>query len=103
MFLNVELDPMRQRSTIIHEAAARMGRQYEASYMLFARAEDGEVRSLVAGRADAIIRVDRRRPVERASKGPDLLLNTKDASGMAKCLKPGWKSEGEIGGHGTGS
>ncbi len=33
MYLNVELDPMRQRSTITHEAAARIGRQYEASYM----------------------------------------------------------------------
>jgi hypothetical protein len=38
--------------------------------------------------------------VERASKGPDLLLNAKDAGDMAKCLRPGWKSEGEIGGHG---
>ncbi len=38
LYLNVELDPMRQRSTIVHEAAARIGRQYEAFYMLFARA-----------------------------------------------------------------
>ncbi len=38
--------------------------------------------------------------MERASKGPDLLLNAKDTSNMAKCLKPGWKSEEEIGGHG---
>jgi hypothetical protein len=100
MYLNVELDSMRQRSTITQEAAARMGRQYGASYMLSARAEDGEVRSLVAGGAITIIRADRRRPVERASKGPDLLLNAKDTNGMAKCLKPGWKSEEEIGGHG---
>ena len=77
-----------------------MGRQYEASYMLSARAEDGEVRSLVAGGAVTIIRADRRRPVERASKGPDLLLNAKDTSNLAKCLKPGWKSKEEIGGHG---
>jgi len=100
MYLNVELDPTRQRSTITHEAAARMGRQYGASYMLSARAEDGEVRSLMAGGAVIIIRADRRRPVERASKGPDLLLNAKDTSNMAKCLKPGWRSEEEIGGHG---
>jgi hypothetical protein len=100
MYLNVELDPMRQRSTIIHEAAARIGRQYEASYMLFARAEDGEVRNLMATGADAMVRADRRRPVDRTSRGPDLLLNAEDAGGMAKCLRPGWKSEGEIGGHG---
>jgi hypothetical protein len=74
MYLNVELDPMRQRSTIIHEAAARIGRQYEAFYMLFARAEDGEVRSLVAVGADAMVRADRRRPVDRANRGPNLLL-----------------------------
>jgi hypothetical protein len=34
MYLNVELDPMRQRSTITHEAAVRIGRRYESSYML---------------------------------------------------------------------
>ncbi len=96
MYLSVELDPLRQQSTIIHEAAARIGRQYEAFYMLFARTEDGEVRSLVAVGADAMVRADRRRPVDRASKGPDLLLNAEDAGDMAKCLRPGWKSEGEI-------
>ncbi len=100
VYLNVELDPMRQRSTITHEAAARIGRQYEAFHMLFARVEDGEVRSLVAVGADAMVRADRRRPVDRVSRGPDLLLNAEDASDMAKCFKPGWKSEGEIGGHG---
>ena len=104
MYLNVELDPMRQRSTIIHEAAVRIGRRHETSYMLFARAEDGEVRNLVAVGADAMVRADRRRPVDRASRGPDLLLNAEDAGGMAKCLKPGWKGEEEVGGQGgTGS
>jgi hypothetical protein len=39
---------MRKRSTITHEAAVRTGEQYEPFYMLFARAEDGEVGSLVA-------------------------------------------------------
>jgi hypothetical protein len=55
MYLNVELDPTRQRSTITHEAAARMGRPHGASYMISARAEDGEVRSLMAGGAVIII------------------------------------------------
>jgi hypothetical protein len=54
-YLNVELDPMRKRSTITHEAAVRIGMLYEAFYMLFARAEDGEVRNLVAVGADTIV------------------------------------------------
>ena len=37
MYLNVELDPMRKRSTITHEAAVRIGMPYEPFYMLFAR------------------------------------------------------------------
>jgi hypothetical protein len=100
MHLNVELDPMRQRSTITHEAAVRMGMRYEPFYMIFARAEDGEVRNLVAVGADAMVRADRRRPADLASKGPDLLMDAEDAGGMAKCLRPGWKSEEEIGGQG---
>ncbi len=100
MYLNVELDPMRKRSTITHEAAVRTGMRYEPFYMLFARAEDGEVRNLVAVGADALVRADRRRSAEPAGKGPDLLLDAKDAGGMAKCLRPGWKSEQEIGGQG---
>ncbi len=91
---------MRKRSTITHEAAVRTGMSYEPFYMLFARAEDGEVRNLVAVGADAIVRADRRRPADPAEKGPDLLMDAKDASGMAKCLRPGWKSEQEIGGQG---
>ncbi len=31
VYLNVELDPMRQRSTITHEAAVRTGMRYETS------------------------------------------------------------------------
>jgi hypothetical protein len=100
MYLNVELDPMRQRSTITHEAAVRIGMQYEPFYMLFARAEDGEVRNLIAVGADAMVRADKRRPADLASKGPDLLMDAKDAGGMAKCLRPGWKSGEEIGGRG---
>ncbi len=100
MYLNVELDPMRKWSTITHEAAVRIGMPYEPFYMLFARAKDGEVRSLVAVGADAIVRADRRRPTDPAEKGPDLLMDAKDAGGMAKCLRLGWKSEQEIGGQG---
>jgi hypothetical protein len=100
VYLNVELDPMRKRSTITHEAAVRTGEPYEPFYMLFARAEDGEVRNLVAVGADAIVRADRRRPADLAERGPDILLDAKDARGMAKYLRPGWKSEQEIGGRG---
>jgi hypothetical protein len=100
MYLNVELDPMRKRSAITHEAAVRIGMRYEPFYMLFARAEDGEVRNLVAVGADAIVRADRRRPADPASKGPDLLMDARDAGGMAKCLRPGWKSKEEVGGQG---
>ncbi len=100
MYLNVELDPMRKRSTITHEAAVRIGMRYEPFYMPFARAEDGEVRNLIAIGADAMVRADRRRPADLASKGPDLLMDAKDAGGMAKCLRPGWKSKEEVGGQG---
>jgi hypothetical protein len=44
MYLNVELDPMRKRSTITHEAAVRIGMRYEPFYMLFVRASDGDRR-----------------------------------------------------------
>ena len=68
--------------------------------MLFARAEDGEVGNLVAVGADAIVPADRRRPANPAERGLDILLDAKDARGMAKYLRPGWKSEQEIGGRG---
>ncbi len=63
---------MRKRSAITHEAAVRTGESYEPFYMLFARAEDGEVRSLVAVEADAIVRADRRPPADPAERGSDL-------------------------------
>jgi hypothetical protein len=100
VYLNVELDPMRKRSTITHEAAVRTGEPYEPFYMLFARAEDGKVGNLVAVGADAIVRADRRRSADPAERGPDILLDAKDARGMAKYLRPGWKNEQEIGGQG---
>ncbi len=86
VYLNVELDLMRKRSTITHEAAVRTGELYEPFYMLFARAEDGEVGSLVAVGADAIVRADRRRPADPSERGPDILLDAKDARSMAKYL-----------------
>jgi hypothetical protein len=70
IYLNVELDLMRKRYTITHEAAVRTGESYEPFYMLFARAEDGEVGNLVAVGADAIVRADRRRPADPAERGP---------------------------------
>jgi hypothetical protein len=75
---------MRKRSTITHEAAVRTGMSYEPFYMLFARAEDGEVRNLVAVGADAIVRADRRQPADPAEKGPDLLMDAKDAGSMSQ-------------------
>ncbi len=91
---------MRKRSTITHEAAVRIREPFEPFYMLFARAEDGEVGSLVAVGADAIVREDRRRPADPAERRPDILLDAKDACSMARYLKAGWKSEREIGGRG---
>ncbi len=95
VYLNVQLDLMRKRSTITHEAAVRIGEPFEPFYMLFARAEDGEVGSLVAVGADAIVRADRRRPADLAERGPDILLDAKDARNMAKYLRAGWISEQE--------
>ncbi len=56
VYLNVQLDLMRKRSTITHEAAVRLGESFEPFYMLFARTEASEVGSLVAIGADAIVR-----------------------------------------------
>jgi hypothetical protein len=38
-YLNVQLDPMRQRTTITHEAAVRVGETFHSFYMLFVRTE----------------------------------------------------------------
>ncbi len=37
VYLNVQLDPMRKRTTITHEAAVREGETFHSFYMLFAR------------------------------------------------------------------
>ncbi len=99
IYLNVELDPMRKRSTITHEATVRTGESYEPFYMPFARAEDGEVGNLVAVGANAIVRADRRRPADPAERGPDLLLDAQDS--RDKYLRPGWKGKQEVGGRGV--
>jgi len=91
VYLNVQLDRMRKRTTITQEAAAR------AFYMLFVRTEAGEVGSLVAAGADAVVRVDRRRPAGPAERGPDILLDATGTRNMAKYLRAGWKNEEEIG------
>ncbi len=100
VYLNVQLDPMRKRSTITQEVVVRTGEPFEPFYMLFARTEAGEVGSLVAVGAYAIVRADRRRPADPAERGPDILLDAKDTRNMAKYLRAGWKSEQEIGGRG---
>jgi hypothetical protein len=45
-----------------------------------------------------MVRADRRRSADLTSKGPDLLMDARDASNMARCLRLGWKSEEEVGG-----
>jgi hypothetical protein len=94
VYLNVQLDPMRNRSTITHKAAVRIGESFEPFYMLCARTEAGEVGSLVVTGAD------RRRPANPAERGPDILLDEKDTRNMAKYLRARWKSKQEIGGRG---
>jgi hypothetical protein len=100
VYLNVQLDPMRKRTTITHEAAVRAGETFHSFYMLFARTEAGGVGSLVVVGADAIVQADRRRPADPTERGPDILLDAKDARNMAKYLRVGWKSKQEIGGIG---
>ncbi len=98
IYLNVQLDPMRKRTIITHEAAVRVGETFHSFYMLFVRTEAGEVGSLVAAGADAIVRADRRRPAGPTERGPDILLDATGTRNMVKYLRAGWKSEEEIGG-----
>ncbi len=78
----------------------RAGETFHSFYMLFVRTEAGEVGSLVVAGADGVVRADRRRPADPIERGPDILLDAKDARNMAKYLRVGWKSEQEIGGRG---
>jgi hypothetical protein len=96
-YLNVQLDPMRKRTTITHEAAVRVGETFHSFYLLFVRTEAGEVGSLVAAGADAIVQADKRRPAGPAERGPDILLDAMGTRNMAKYLRAGWRSEEEIG------
>jgi hypothetical protein len=98
VYLNVQLDPMRKRTTITHEAAVRVGETFHSFYMLFVRTEASEVGSLVAAGADAIVWADRRRPAGPAERGPDILLDATGTHNMAKYLRAGWRREEEIGG-----
>ncbi len=74
----------------------RTGESYEPFYMLFARAEDGEVGNLVAVGADAIVRADRRRPADPIERGPDILLDAKDARDMVKSSDPGGRASRKL-------
>jgi hypothetical protein len=75
VYLNAQLDPMRRRTTITHEAAVRVGQTFHSFYLLFVRTEAGEVGSLAADGADAIVRADKQRPADPAERGPDILLD----------------------------
>ncbi len=96
VYLNVQLDPMRKRTTITHEAAVRVGQTFYSFYLLFVRTEAGELGSLAAEGADTIVRADKRRPADPAERGPDILLDAVGARHMAKYLRAGWKSEEKI-------
>ncbi len=48
MYLSVQLDPQRRRTTITHEAAVRVGQTFHSFYLLFVRTESGKVGSLAA-------------------------------------------------------
>ncbi len=84
VYLNVQLDFLRRRMTSTHEAAVRSGQTLHLFSMIFVRADSGEVGSLVADGADAIIRADKRRPADPEERGPDVLLDAEDARHLAK-------------------
>jgi hypothetical protein len=64
--------------------------------MIFVRADSGEVESLVSDGADAIVRADKRRPADLEERGPDVLLDAKDAPHLEKYLRVWWKEGEEI-------
>jgi hypothetical protein len=98
VYLNVEVDLQRRRTTITHEAAVRVGQTFHSFYLLFVRMESGEIGSLAADGADAIVWADKRQTQQR--RGPDILLDAAGARHMAKYLRAGWKSEWENGAKG---
>ncbi len=89
VYLNVQLDPLRRRTSIKHEAAVRVGQTFHSFYLLFVRTESGEEGSLAADSADAIVRANKRRPEDPAEKGLDILLDAAGAHHMAKYLGAG--------------
>jgi hypothetical protein len=96
VYLKVQLDPQRRQTTITHEAVVRVGQTFHSFYLIFVRTESGKVGSLAAKGADAIVRADRRRPVDPAERGPDILLDAAGARHMARYLRAGWKDDKEI-------
>ncbi len=96
MYLNVQLDPLRRRTTSTHEAAVRSGQTLNLFSMIFVRADSGEMESLVSDGADAIVRADKRRPADPEERGPDVLLDAEDAPHLTKYLRVWWKEGKEI-------
>jgi hypothetical protein len=89
VYLNVQLDPQRRRTTITHEAAVRVGQTFHTFYLLFVRMKSGEVGSLAADGANAIVQADRWRLADPGEKGPDILLDAAGARHMARYLRAG--------------
>jgi hypothetical protein len=87
VYLNVQFDMQRRRTTITHKAAVRVGQTFHSFYMIFARVESGVVGSLAADGANAIVRADRQRPADPAERGPDMLLDAVGARHKAECLR----------------
>ncbi len=83
VYLNLQLDLMRKRTTITHKAAVRVGQTFYSFYLLFVRTEAGEVGSLAADGADAIVCADKQRPADPAERGPDILLDAAGARHIA--------------------
>jgi hypothetical protein len=86
VYLNVQLDPQRRQTTIMHEAVVRVWQTFHSFYVIFVRAELGEVGSLVA---DAIVRADRRRPTNPAER-------TRHATGCSRCSPHGQVPQGRM-------
>jgi hypothetical protein len=78
----------------------RVGQTFHSFYIIFVRADSGEVGSLIADGAYAIVRADRRQPANPEERGPDVLLDAEDARHMAGFLRAGWKDSEEIGAEG---
>jgi hypothetical protein len=58
--------------------------------------DSGEVGSLEADGADAIIRADKRQPADPEERVPEVLLDAEDTRHLAKCFRVWWKDGEEI-------